>query len=131
MSDYADDLVRRWEMADPRDRWRHTGEPHPSVAAQSEALKGWKPTEELSREADRMTVCEVCGADACFGFDVTVDGICMGDVGSWRCAEHHPQQTPYTREEWAQARADGKLYPDKPILHEATDADVLGFVDTI
>src|SRR5581483_5827766 len=23
----AADLVRRWEMADPRDRWRHSGEP--------------------------------------------------------------------------------------------------------
>jgi hypothetical protein len=25
----ADDLVRQWELADPRDRWKHTGEPPP------------------------------------------------------------------------------------------------------
>lgn len=113
MSDYADDLVRRWEMADPRDRWRHTGEPHPSVAAQSEALKGWKPTEELSREADRMLFCDVCGTEACCGLGVTLDGLRMGDVGSWRCAEHHGGPR-YTREEWAQTRAAGKLCPDVP-----------------
>jgi hypothetical protein len=26
-------LVRKWEMDDPRDRWRHTGEPRPEAAA--------------------------------------------------------------------------------------------------
>jgi hypothetical protein len=31
MSDsrYVGDLVKRWELADPRDRWRHTGEKAP------------------------------------------------------------------------------------------------------
>jgi hypothetical protein len=24
-----DDLVKQWELADPRDRWKHTGEPAP------------------------------------------------------------------------------------------------------
>jgi hypothetical protein len=28
-SDGADDIVRRWELADQRDRWKHTGEPPP------------------------------------------------------------------------------------------------------
>lgn len=27
----AADLVAQWEIADPRDRWRHTGEPRPIV----------------------------------------------------------------------------------------------------
>lgn len=27
----AADIVRRWEEADPRDRWRHTGEPRPAT----------------------------------------------------------------------------------------------------
>jgi hypothetical protein len=27
----AADLVRQWELADPRDRWRHTGEPPPKI----------------------------------------------------------------------------------------------------
>jgi hypothetical protein len=30
-SDYAADLVRGWELADPRDRWKHTGEPPPHI----------------------------------------------------------------------------------------------------
>ena len=27
---YAAEIVRRWELADPRDRWKHTGEAPPS-----------------------------------------------------------------------------------------------------
>lgn len=61
---------------------------------------------------DRMLICEICGADACFGFGVTREGIRMGDVGMWRCSEHHPhRKASYTREEWAQAHAQGLLYP--------------------
>ena len=68
----------------------------------------------MTDDIDRMCVCEVCGAPARFGFDVTLDGILMGDVGSWRCADHHPtRKARYTREEWADARAAGKLYPDE------------------
>lgn len=69
----------------------------------------------MMEDADRMLFCDVCGADACFGFGVTPDGLRMGDVGTWRCENHHPHldlQMRCTREEWAQARADGKLYPD-------------------
>jgi hypothetical protein len=28
----AADLVKQWELADPRDRWRHTGEPKPATS---------------------------------------------------------------------------------------------------
>jgi hypothetical protein len=28
----AADLVRQWEMTDPRDRWRHTGEAPPKIS---------------------------------------------------------------------------------------------------
>ena len=63
----------------------------------------------------KMMKCSICGASACFGFGVTVDGIRMGDVGDWRCSEHHPQQKArYTREEWKKAREEGRLYPDSP-----------------
>lgn len=69
----------------------------------------------MTSDVERMSICSVCGADACFGFGVTVEGIRMGDVGDWRCAEHHPtRKVRYTREEWAQARAEGRLYPDSP-----------------
>jgi hypothetical protein len=68
----------------------------------------------MTNDIDRMSVCDVCGGPACFGFGMTLDGIRMGDVGSWRCADHHPtRKARYTREEWADARAKGKLYPDE------------------
>ena len=63
-------------------------------------------------DLDRMLICGICGAEACCGFDVTIDGQRMGDVGNWRCADHHPDQARrFTREEWAAARAAGDLYP--------------------
>jgi hypothetical protein len=66
-------------------------------------------------DIDRMLICDVCGDPACVGSGVTLEGLRMGDVGSWRCAEHHPhRKASYTREEWAQARAEGRLYPDSP-----------------
>jgi hypothetical protein len=37
----AADLVRRWELADSRDRWKHTGEPPPKASTSREP--GLKP----------------------------------------------------------------------------------------
>ena len=69
----------------------------------------------MTEDTERMLICDVCGGPACVGTGVTVEGIRMGDVGSWRCAEHHPhRKSSYTREEWADARAKGSLYPDSP-----------------
>jgi hypothetical protein len=39
---YAEQLVRQWELADPRDRWRHTGEPTPPASARNAELKPTK-----------------------------------------------------------------------------------------
>ena len=84
----------------------------------------------MTEDVERMLFCDVCGGPACVGFGVTVEGIRMGDVGGWRCAEHHPhRKSSYTREEWAQTRAEGKLYPDssnagewlQPAQHEAAE----------
>lgn len=73
----------------------------------------------MIEDIDRMLFCDICGADACFGFGVTLEGIRMGDVGSWRCAEHHPtRKASYSRDEWAAAHAAGTLYPqaaDMPV----------------
>jgi hypothetical protein len=33
------DLVRQWELADPRNRWRHTGEPPPSAGSGEDTSK--------------------------------------------------------------------------------------------
>jgi hypothetical protein len=70
------------------------------------------------RDVERMLFCDVCGAQACFGFGVTLDGLRMGDVGTWRCTDHHPdldRQLHYTREEWAETRRQGLLYPTAAI----------------
>ena len=32
----AADIVQRWELSDPRDSWRHTGEPRPRVQSDAE-----------------------------------------------------------------------------------------------
>ena len=36
---YVEQLVRQWELADPRDRWRHTGEPTPPAKVRNAELK--------------------------------------------------------------------------------------------
>lgn len=36
--DYAAQLVRQWEMDDPRDSWRHTGEPQPDKDFRNSSL---------------------------------------------------------------------------------------------
>jgi hypothetical protein len=67
----------------------------------------------MTDDVDRMLICSVCGKDACFGFNLSLDGILMGDVGDWRCADHHASgRERYTRERWAEARALG-LYPEE------------------
>lgn len=72
---------------------------------------------------DRMPICEVCEADPNCGFGVTLDGLRMGDAGRWFCSEHRPDiKQNYTREEWAAARAAGKLYPDEQIVSHETEA---------
>jgi hypothetical protein len=74
----------------------------------------------MMNDVERMLFCDVCGNDACFGFDVTLDGLKMGDVGTWRCAEHHPvRKDSYTRAERAQAKAASTLYPATPLREAA------------
>ena len=34
----ADDIVKLWELADPRDGWRHTGEPPPPASVRNSDL---------------------------------------------------------------------------------------------
>lgn len=73
-------------------------------STQNKPLASWKPIEEIDRDIDRMLICSVCGGDACFGFEVTLQGVRMGDVGDWRCAEHHPErEARMSREQWADA----------------------------
>ncbi|MGY8660942.1 hypothetical protein Q3C01_01070 [Bradyrhizobium sp. UFLA05-109] len=41
--DYAAQLVRQWELADPRDRWRHTGELPPALSTEVKKPVAHKP----------------------------------------------------------------------------------------
>jgi hypothetical protein len=72
----------------------------------------------MMNDVERMLFCDVCGADACFGFGVTLDGLKMGDVGTWRCTEHHPvRKASYTRGD--RAPAASTLYPAAPLREAA------------
>jgi hypothetical protein len=41
----AADLVQRWELADPRDRWQHTGESPPKISAEPRRREAYRPAE--------------------------------------------------------------------------------------
>jgi hypothetical protein len=38
-----DDILTRWELADPRDSWRHTGEPPPSASVRNSDISPATP----------------------------------------------------------------------------------------
>jgi hypothetical protein len=40
-----DDIVTSWELADPRDRWRHTGEAPPKISATPRRPEPYRPAE--------------------------------------------------------------------------------------
>jgi hypothetical protein len=42
-TDYAADIVRQWELADPRDAWRHTGEAPPPAIFRNSDMSGKSP----------------------------------------------------------------------------------------
>jgi hypothetical protein len=44
----VDDILRRWELADPRDGWRHTGETPPPAAFRNSDISG-KPVDNPRR----------------------------------------------------------------------------------
>ncbi|MBR0974088.1 hypothetical protein JQ572_26130 [Bradyrhizobium japonicum] len=44
-SDYAAQLVRQWELDDPRDRWRWTGEMQPAPQAEPKQVRAYKPAD--------------------------------------------------------------------------------------
>jgi len=78
----ADDLVTQWELADPRDRWRHTGEPPP-------------PEQEIQVPRPYWTAQST--VDAFFGWIVRQD-----DATQARWLADHPMDAPYLLELWRQ-----------------------------
>jgi hypothetical protein len=53
---YAADIVRQWEMADSRDRWRHTGEAPPAAILAPPATKPFYATPQSVVDAFWCTV---------------------------------------------------------------------------
>src|SRR5207253_99235 len=51
----AADLVRQWELADPRDRWRHTGERPPPESVRNSDIAA-KPNAPRSYRTPQATV---------------------------------------------------------------------------
>ena len=58
----AFEIVRRWEMADPRDRWRHTGEPPPPEHVRNSDIspRPNKPQHYRTPEATRQRILVCC-----------------------------------------------------------------------
>jgi hypothetical protein len=89
-----DDLVKQWELADPRDRWKHTGEaPPPEIVRNSDISA--KPPKAPSYRTPQATI------DAFFYVAA------LGDAdGLVRWLAQHPLDAPYLRKIWrANARA--------------------------
>jgi hypothetical protein len=53
--DDAADVVRQWEMADPRDRWRHTGEPPPPECVRNSDISPRSADRPLSYRTPQAT----------------------------------------------------------------------------
>jgi hypothetical protein len=51
LSSDAADIVQRWEEADPRDRWKHTGEPRPTTSRDRIARPGGYRTAQATVDA--------------------------------------------------------------------------------
>jgi hypothetical protein len=85
------DIVTDWELADPRDRWRHTGEPPPTAAVRNSDI--------LARPADRPRPYRTPQAtiDAFFYVLKTKDA---AGIASWLAA--HPQDERQLYKIWKQ-----------------------------
>jgi hypothetical protein len=53
--DDAADIVRRWELADPRDGWKNTGEPPPPKAVRNSDISG-TPTRQPRSHTPQSTI---------------------------------------------------------------------------
>lgn len=80
----GDDLVRQWELADPRDRWKHTGEPAPSAAVRNTDISARPADKPRPYRTPQATV------DA-FWFVVSLCD--PGRFKTW--LSDHPQDEPF------------------------------------
>jgi hypothetical protein len=85
-----DDIVTSWELADPRDSWRHTGEPPPPVSVRNSDIAA-KPNAPRSYRTPQATV------DAFFCVLKTKDA---AGIAEWLA--DHPRDEKYLQKIWEQ-----------------------------
>jgi hypothetical protein len=80
----AADIVRRLEMADPRDRWKHTGEPPPPASVRNSDISARPANNPQPYRTPRSTI-------AAFLYLVATDD--LPRVRDWLAAR--PKDAPY------------------------------------
>ena len=86
-----DDIVTRWELADPRDAWRHTGEPPPPASVRNSDISA-RPADKPQPYRTPQSV-----VDAFFYMLKTKDA---AGIAEWLAA--HPQDERYLQKIWEQ-----------------------------
>lgn len=87
----APDLVRQWEMQDPRDAWRHTGEIPPPVAFRNADFAGAAPPSRQDYRTPKATV------EAFFYVTRTKDA---AGIAGWLA--DHPRDAQHLHKLWKQ-----------------------------
>ena len=86
-----DDLVKQWELADPRDRWKHTGEPPPPASVRNSDISARPADKPQQYRTPQATV------DAFFYVLKTKDA---AGIAEWLAA--HPQDERHLQKIWEQ-----------------------------
>jgi hypothetical protein len=85
----ASDIMRRWELADPRDRWKQTGEPPPSEAVRNGPIK---PSQEAPVKPKRPAKSTI----AAFLYVARAES--TEQLRDWLA--RHPTDAPFLLELW-------------------------------
>jgi hypothetical protein len=88
------DLVRQWELADPRDAWRHTGEPPPPSAVRNSDISARPTDKPRPYRTPQATI------DA-FWYVVRLDD--AEHMRTWLA--QHPLDAPYLLKLWERKNA--------------------------
>jgi PLD-like domain len=89
--DYAAQIVLQWEMSDPRDAWRHTGEAAPPDIVRNSDITGPQRAKPTPYQTPQATI------DAFFFIARTQDAECIAD---WLAA--HPRDAQHLHKLWKQ-----------------------------
>ena len=52
----TESIMRQWELADPRDAWRHAGEPAPPASVRNSDISGRPPSRPQPRRTPQATI---------------------------------------------------------------------------